>query len=208
MRKALYQRPKACAQLVLEGLHQPFGQVVAVPLHQVIGLDGVALFEPVLFLIGQAAQQKVARAMEPQNGQAALFGAGTRRGHVVKQQLFAQHVVNRLGQRGALAGAKAPVVAEKPRDHGVGGVFKGEGEPDEFGTGIDKYFGVHAPIVPPTPRSARAPTLQGSQGSATGLHPQRVLRRHHAQSCAAGVDNLQGLQSLTLRFSYRPPLPP
>jgi hypothetical protein len=86
-------------------------------------------------------------------------------------------------------------------------VFEGEGEPDEFGAGIDKYFGVHAPIVPPTPRSARPPSSKVPAGSATGCILS-VSSGAIMQSCAAGVDNLQGLQSLTLRFSYRPPLPP
>ena len=67
---------------------------------------------------------------------------------MVKQQLFAQDGVDRLGQRGTLARAQAPVVAKEPRHHCVGRMFKCEGVPVEFSSGVEKDFGMHAPIVP------------------------------------------------------------
>ena len=129
LRQAFHQRPEAVAQLVLEGFDQPFGQVVAMALHQVVHRDRIALVEPFLFLLGQGALEKIARTMlsacagasglcvevmrKPQDGQTTLFGARTRGGHVIEQQLFAQHGVDRFRQRGALARPQAPVVAEK-----------------------------------------------------------------------------------------------
>ena len=76
--KLLDQRPKLLAQLVFEGLNQPLGQVVAVALHQVGGVDFFAGVEPGFFLVAQGAAQKIAGAIKPQNRQAALFGAAAR----------------------------------------------------------------------------------------------------------------------------------
>ncbi|MNV46228.1 hypothetical protein D3C71_1380520 [compost metagenome] len=113
LRQAFHQWPEAVAQLVLEGLHQPFGQVVTVALHQVIDRDRIALVQPVLFLVGQCALEEVARAVKPQDGQTALLGSRARGRHVVEQELLAQHGVDRFGQGGPLAGAQAPVIAEE-----------------------------------------------------------------------------------------------
>jgi hypothetical protein len=86
--QAFHQRPELVAQLVLERLHQPLGQVVAVALHQVGHLDAVTLVQPVLFLVGQGAAQEVTRAVKAQDRQAALLGAAAGRGQVVEQQLL------------------------------------------------------------------------------------------------------------------------
>jgi len=119
-----------------------------VALHQVGRVDGVALVKPVLFLLGQRALQKVTWAMKAQDGQAPLLGARTRWREVVEQELFAQHGVHRFCQGGALARAQAAVVAKKAGHHGVGRVFKREGQPHQLGTGVKKNFGMHPPIVP------------------------------------------------------------
>ena len=42
-----------------------------------------------------------------------------------------------------LARAKAAVVAEKTRDNGVRRVVKFKREPDQLGTSVQQYFGVH-----------------------------------------------------------------
>ena len=55
---------------------------------------------------------------------------------MVETQLVAQHAVNGVGQRSALARAKTAVVTEKLGDDGVGGVVKFEGQPNEFGAGF------------------------------------------------------------------------
>jgi len=50
LQQALGQRPEIGAQLGLEPLGQPFGQVVALGLEEVPGRHGVAGIEPVGFL--------------------------------------------------------------------------------------------------------------------------------------------------------------
>ena len=121
------------------------------PLHQVGHRDLVALVEPVFFLVAQGAFEEIARAMKAQNRQAPLLGAAAAGREVVKQQLFAQHVVDRLGQGGALARTQAPVVAVKPRDDGVGGVIEFEAEPDQFGAGVQQGFRMHNPRLSHAP---------------------------------------------------------
>jgi hypothetical protein len=143
MVEAVHQRPELGTQLVLERLHQPLGQVVAVPLHQVVGLDLIALGQPFFFLLGQRALEEVARAVKAENGQPALFRAAARGGEVVEQQFLAQHRVDGFGQCGALARPQPAVVAKKARHDGVGGVVEFEGEPDEFGTDVKQGVGVH-----------------------------------------------------------------
>ena len=122
--QALDQRPESVAGLLLERLHQPVGQIVAMALHQVGHMDLFTLVKPVLFLFAQCAAQKVSRPVEAQNRQPALLGAAARRRAVVKQELLAQHRVDRLGQRRAFARSQAAVVAEEARNDGVGGMIE------------------------------------------------------------------------------------
>ena len=62
-RQRCHQRPKFAAQLFLERLCQPFGQVVAVALQEFIFLHGIALRQPLLLAVVQGRAQKVALAM-------------------------------------------------------------------------------------------------------------------------------------------------
>ena len=128
---ALHQRPKFRPQLVFERLHQPLGQVVPVALHQISGLDLLALVKPALFLVAQGAAQKITRPIKAQNRQPALLGTAARGCKVVKQQLFTQHGVHRFGQRGPLARPQTAVLAKKTRHRGVGRVVKSKGQRDK-----------------------------------------------------------------------------
>ena len=122
---------------------------MAVPLHQVGGLDAVALVKPVSFLVGQRAFEEIARAVKAQDRQAALLGTTARRRHVVKQELFAQYRVDGFGQGGPLSRAQRAVIAEVARNDRIGGVLKPQGERNELGTGVEQGFRMHARIVPP-----------------------------------------------------------
>ena len=132
----LNQRPKLLAQLVFEGLYQPLGQVVAVTLHQVGGVDLLAGVEPGLFLVCQGAAQKVAGAVKAQYRQATLFGAAARGRQVVKKQFLAQHCVDRFGHGGAFARAQALVLAKKARHRSVRRMLKAQCEAHQFGAGV------------------------------------------------------------------------
>ena len=99
-----------------------------VTLHQISGLDLLALVEPAFFLIAQGTAQKITRPIKPQNGQPALLGATARRRKVIKQQFFAQHGVNRLRQCGPLSWPQTAVLSEKTRHRGVGRVVKPKGQ--------------------------------------------------------------------------------
>ena len=85
----LHQGPEVPSQLVFQGLHQPFRQVMPVALHQIVRFDFFAGVQPVFFLVCQRAAQKVARPVKAQNRQAPLFGAAARGREVVKQEFFA-----------------------------------------------------------------------------------------------------------------------
>ena len=111
--QALNQGPELGAQLLLERLHQPLGQVVAVALHQIGDLDVLALVQPVLFLVRQRTAQKIAWAVKAQNRQAPLLGTTARWCKVIEQLLLAQHGVDRFSHRGALAWPQATVIPEK-----------------------------------------------------------------------------------------------
>ena len=79
------------------------------------------------------------------------FRAAARGGHVVEQQLFAQHGIDRVGQGGALARAKSAVFAEETGHRRVGGVVKFKGEPDQFGAGFHQGFRMHKPLLSSPP---------------------------------------------------------
>ncbi len=71
---------------------------------------------------------------------------------MVEQKFLAQDGVDGLGKRRALARTELAVVTEKTRNDLVGGMIELEDEADEIGGGLQKGFGMHAPIV-----SAAAP---------------------------------------------------
>ena len=104
---------------------------------------GIALTEPILFLIGQCALEEITWASKAQDGQAALTRTTARGSEVVELELSTQYGVDGLGQGGALARAEAAVVAKVARDHGVCRMFKLEGESDQFGASLEQGFGVH-----------------------------------------------------------------
>ena len=135
--QAFGQLPEFIAQLVFERLHQPLRQIVAVTFHQIRDIDFFALVKPVFFLVGQRAAQKIARTIKPQNRQSPLFGAAAGRCEMIKQQFFAQNSIDRAGQGGALARPQTPVIAEKLRHDGVGGMVEFEREPNQFGTDVE-----------------------------------------------------------------------
>ena len=145
--QAVDQRPEFAAQLLLERLHQPFGQVVAMALQQVVGLDGVAVVEPALFDSSERALQEVARTVKAEDGHAPLLRPAAGRRQVVEQQLLAQHGVDGFGQRGALARPERAVVAEEAGDNLVGWMIEFQDQADQFGAGIEQGFGMHGPIV-------------------------------------------------------------
>ena len=124
--------------------------------HQIADLDAVAAGQPLGLLVGQRPGQELAAlgvgaVGKTQNGQTALFRATARGGHVVEQQLFAQHGIDRVGQGGALARAKSAVFAEETGHHRVGGVVKFKGEPDQFGAGFQQGFRMHKPLLSSPP---------------------------------------------------------
>ena len=133
--QALHQRPETIAKLRLERIDQPLRQVVAVQFHQVFGLDLAAALKPILFLLCQRAQQKVALGSKAQNGQPALQRPAAGLGQVGEQRLFAQHGVNGFGNSGAFTRAQA-LLTKMPRDHHVGGMIEFENLLEKLGTTV------------------------------------------------------------------------
>ena len=70
-----HKRPEFRAQLVLERLHQPVGQVMPMPFHQIANPDLPALVEPLCLLLREGAAQEIVRSVKAQNGHAALAWA-------------------------------------------------------------------------------------------------------------------------------------
>jgi len=136
LQQAFGQRPKLAAQLRLERLRDPLGQVVTMRLEQIGQLHGVAGFEPAFFLHAQGAVEKIARAMKAQNRQAPLLGPRARAREVFEQQLFTQHGIDGLGQRRAFARAQVAVLAKKARHHGVGRVLEAQRAAHEIGASV------------------------------------------------------------------------
>ena len=136
------------AHLGLQGIGHPLGQVVAVLGQQFVGSDGIALVQPLGFLLAQRGLEEIARGVEAQDGEAALLGAAARAGQRFKQGLLAQHGVRGFGQGGALARPQVAVVAEIAGHHGVGGVLELEGQLDQFGASVEEGFGMHSPYCP------------------------------------------------------------
>ena len=134
--QTFHQRPKACAELRLQRLHQPFRQVVPVPFHQILRIDLLAGVQPIFFLVCKRTAQKVARTIKTQYRQTPLFGTTARRCQMVKQQLFPKHRVRGFRQGGPLAWAQAPVVAEKFGNDGVGRVIEPQGQSHQLGAGV------------------------------------------------------------------------
>jgi len=118
-------------------------------------------------LIGQRTAQKITRAIKAQNGQPTLARAAARRGQVVKQVFLAQDSVDRLGQRGAFARAKAAVLTEKPRHNGVSWMVKFEGQTHQFRTGVKQGFWMHSGAL--------------SHGNFTQVYPSETDRKHRLQ---------------------------
>jgi hypothetical protein len=164
---ALGQSPELITDLRLERLDQPLGQVVAVRLHQLFGLDAVAGSQPfeflgrqrgldeglavlaflvldLAFLLGLLAQD----GGKAEDGQTALACAAARMRQAFKQQLFAQHGVSGFSQGGAFARAEVTVFAEEIGHHGIGRVFKCQGALDEFRASVEKLLGCMGAIVP------------------------------------------------------------
>ena len=81
--------PKALTQLGLEGRHQPFGQIVPMPIEQGLAVHRIALLEPLFLGLAEGTVQKIPGALawlravgqlvlvmgKPQDGHAPLFGA-------------------------------------------------------------------------------------------------------------------------------------
>ena len=77
--------------------------------HQIRRLHLVAAGQPVLFLLGQRAVQKIARGGETQNGQTPFLRAAAMLGQVTVEIFFAQYAINRFSHGGPLTGAQAHV---------------------------------------------------------------------------------------------------
>ena len=75
--QVLSQDPKFIAQLGLQRLRHPIGQVVSVRRHQGIRRNAVTRGQPLFFRFVECGAQEISRSMKPQNGQLALFTART-----------------------------------------------------------------------------------------------------------------------------------
>ena len=169
--------PETCRPPESRGGHQPVGQVVAVALHQVSGVDGVALVKTSSFRLSQRTLKKSRRPRSP--GWPGAARRARTRGHGEIEQGFAQHGVHRFCQ---VARARAVLFRscreKKPGHHGVGRCSN-VSQPHQLGTGV--RTGMHPRLSPlwpqtrpPSPPTTRALAFAKSKGPFSLKTPART----------------------------------
>lgn len=79
---------------------------------------------------------------------------------MIEQKFLAKNGVDGLGERRALTGTELAVVTEKTGNNLVGRMIELEDEADEIGGGLQKGFGMHAPIVSVAAHRQSRPTFR------------------------------------------------
>jgi hypothetical protein len=143
--QARHQSPEALvAELQLQRLRNPVGQVVAQLGRQCVAVDGQRLRQPFLLVQFERRLQERRVTGPAEDREPSLDRPAARLGEVLVEQAPAQHCIGRLRQRVALARPELTVLAQKEGDDVVGGRIELQHRADQFGAGSEQGFGVHA----------------------------------------------------------------